>query len=207
MTVFVTAIYGGYDYPKPGPPGKGYLFTDEADLVAPGWEVIVADPYPHLHPRMKAKAPKLQPHLFLPDEPATVWVDGSMHVLPAAADIDLWPLSFFRHPDRDNVAAEAAVSAGMSKYARTPVTAQADHYIARGLKPDLWASGFHTRDIAAPAVREFFDVWWHECLLWTYQDQLSLPWAQQRTGAVITDIPGWLWSNPYFKLLGHNRGD
>lgn len=206
MTVFVSAIYGGYDSPKPAPPGKGYLFTDDPDIVAPGWEVIVDDRYPHLHPRLKAKAPKLQPHVFLPDEPVTTWVDGSMTLKPAAADIEPG-LRFFRHPERDNVTEEAHVSTGMHKYAGLPVVLQASHYQASGLERGLWASGFHVRDITAPNVREFFDRWWAENLLWTYQDQLSLPYARQITGVDIVDIQWSLWSNPFFRLSEHNRGD
>lgn len=205
--IYVTAIYGGYDTPKPLTHGDGVLFTDDPDLDAPGWDVIVDRRYAHLHPRLQAKAPKLQPHVFHPEIPVSTWVDGSMTVHPPAGGLEPGPLRFFRHPQRDNVLDEAFVSQGMAKYAGLPVEAQARHYISLGIRPGLWASGFHIRDITTPDVRGFFDVWWRENLTWTYQDQLSLPWAAQETGIRIVDIPGNLWANPYFTLAPHTRDD
>jgi len=207
MTVFVSAIYGGYDTPKPLTFGEGVLFTDDPDLDAPGWTVVVDRRYAHLHPRLQAKAPKLQPHVFHPDIPVSTWVDGSMLVNPAVESIEPAGLRFFRHPNRDNVLDEAHVSAGMAKYGGLPVYEQARHYVSQGLEPGLWASGFHVRGISQPGVVEFFDVWWRENLLWTYQDQLSLPWARQQTGVEIVDIPGDLYANPYFTLAAHTRDD
>lgn len=207
MTVWVTAVYGDYDTPKPPPPGKGYLFTENPNFVAPGWEVIVHDPYPHLHPRMKAKAPKLQPHIFLPHEPATVWVDGSMVLFDKAAEVLMYPLGFYPHPQRISIVDEAHVSEGLPKYHNLPVREQAYSYMDAGLPPlhGLWASGFHTRDIREPGVIEFFDIWWHECLLWTYQDQISLPYARWRANVTIDHLPGSLYANPYFTIEAHTH--
>lgn len=203
--VWVSAIYGGYDKPKPPPPGVGYLFTDDPFLKAPGWEVILHDPYPHMHPRMKAKAPKCQPHIFLPQEPVTVWVDGSMILTPEAADVPLHPLGFWSHPHRDNIYDEAEVSAGLVKYHGLPVREQVETYKAEGLPHDhgLWASGFHTRDIRVPGVIDFFNRWWHECVLWTYQDQLSLPYARWKARVPIQQLPHALYANPYFTMEAH----
>ena len=108
---------------------------------------------------------------------------------------------------RDTVDAEAAVSRQMTKYAGLPVVEQANAYLASGLLPGLWASGFHTRDITRPGVIEFFERWWYENVLWTYQDQLSLPWARQRIGVEITDLPHGLYNNPWFRIGAHTRED
>jgi len=207
VTVYCSAIYGGYDDPKPAPPGEAFMFTDDPNLVAPGWRVVVKDPFPHLHPRLKAKAPKCLPHVFLPEHPATVWVDGSMTVHEEANDIEPAALRFFRHPKRDNVAAEAAVSACMGKYQGLPVVLQANAYLAGGIRPELWASGFHLRDIREPGVVGFFERWWHENVLWTYQDQLSLPWARQLCLVDIVDLGYGLYTNPWFTIAEHRRGD
>ncbi len=204
--IYVSAIYGGYDVPKPAPPGDAVLFTDDHRLDAPGWEVRVQNPYPHLHPRLRAKAVKCLPHQFHPDLPQTVWVDGSIH-MHGDDGLEMSPLGFFRHPNRDTVDAEAAVSQQMAKYAGLPVVEQANAYMAAGLFPGLWASGFHTRDITRPGVVEFFDQWWHENLLWTYQDQISLPWARQCAGVDITDLPYGLYNNPWFRIGTHTRDD
>lgn len=204
MTVYVSAIYGGYDHAKPPPPGDAVMFTDNPNLQAPGWDIRVDTRYPHLHPRLQAKAPKLLPHVFLPEHPRTVWIDGSITV---TADVDIAPLGFFRHPARCNVANEAAVSMMMHKYAGLPCVEQANSYLAGGLPEGLWASGFHTRDIDAPNVVEFFDRWWHENVLWTYQDQLSLPWARWKAGVEITDLAYGLYTNPWFTIGDHLRGD
>lgn len=207
MNTFVSAIYGQYDTPPPPPPGPGVLFTEDYSLAAEGWEVRVTDPFPHLHPRLKAKAVKCQPHRFHPEHPKTIWCDGNMHVQEAANDLDIYPLGFFRHPDRDNVAEEANVSRSMEKYRGLPVIEQANAYLAGGLPRGLWASGFHTRDISVSGVVEFFDAWWLENILWTYQDQLSLPWAKHTTCVDIVDLDGSLWASPWFGIGRHNRAD
>lgn len=204
--IYVAAIYGGYDIPKPPPPGDAILFTDDRTLEAPGWEIRVADPFPHLHPRLKAKAVKCLPHEFHPEHAKTVWIDGSMHV-HGDDGLEVYPLGFFRHPQRDTVSAEAGLSRQMTKYAGLPVVEQANSYLAAGLLPGLWASGFHTRDINHPGVVEFFEAWWHENILWTYQDQISLPWARQKTGVEITDLPHGLYNNPWFRIGAHTRED
>jgi O-antigen biosynthesis protein len=214
MLVYAS-IYGGYDAPKPPIPhpaiAEWRLYTDSADIDAPGWHVIV-EPREG-SPRMAAKFRKCHP----PDDvDRSLYLDGSIRlrspelVLAAARALDLggeWAM--YAHPDRSNILAEADASARMAKYAKERVRQQAAHYLSD--RPwtkslPLWAAGIlarqHTRRVITASA-----AWFEECVRWTPQDQISLPVVLDRHSITPTALTagGSLWTNTLFavELAGH----
>src|SRR5215471_6909446 len=189
-----SAIYGRYDTVKPLPQNLGvtaYLFTDQRDLVAPGWEIVYR---PHgiaslkgspriTSPMLAHKFWKCHPGLAVPDVDATIWIDGSMEIVVddyvqlclGALHDDEW--SCVRHPARTCIYPEADYSATLTwRYDGPAIRAQADFYRTIGYGPGLGliATGANVRRHTA-TVLEIGEQWWQECLNWSHQDQISLP--------------------------------
>lgn len=208
--IVVSAIYGGYDDPKPHPSHPNVtdwrLFTDDLRVDRDGWSVRF-HPSRRRHPRMAAKRHKLSCQTS--DEPV-VWMDGSIALrgpqfFDVLADgLTQGDLVMFRHPDRDCIYPEADVSAQMAKYAGQDVHGQVDWYRRQGWQEHagLWASTTFAYN-PTPKIAAFLDDWWAHNVAFTYQDQLSLPVVLAAHGIVPVDIPGNLWHNRWFTLSGH----
>ena len=211
----VSAVYGGYDAPKPLPPDHGFddavLVTDVVDCEADGWRVVVAPS--SLHPRLAAKRPKMLPWEFV-DADASVWIDGAYHVnagggLRAAADRNLarHDLVVSEHwEDRDDAYAEAEFCRAWPKYRDWPLAEQTAHYSWAGLPrgSGLWACGTVARQ-HTPQQMALGAAWLAECHAWTIQDQVSFPYVCWRAGVT----PG-TWDEPIGGLLvwsAHARDD
>jgi hypothetical protein len=124
------------------------------------------------------------------DVDTTIWLDGSMEIncsgqsfvdrnLAALGDDD-W--SAMAHPWRRCVFAEAVYSSTLVfRYDSAAMLRQHDHYLEMG-HPRGWglfATGHmvrrHTAQVAALGER-----WWQHNLIWSHQDQLSLPVLMRR---------------------------
>ena len=185
----VCAIYGGYDLIPPVPEGvdDAVLVTDVP--VRSGWRNVVEPS--DLHPRLAAKRPRVRPDLYT-DCDASLWMDGSVHVLDdrfirLVRDLlDRHDLVLWDHPeDRDCMLQEAQHCYGWPKYRDGPLLEQAAHYLREGMPEHfgLWATTCvarrHTERMAALG-----DAWLAEMERWTIQDQVSLPYLLWREGIV-----------------------
>lgn len=212
----ITSIYGHYDRLTDPPEQEGvdeYIaVVDRPHEGSVMWRQIV-EPRPHMHPRLAAKVAKCNPELYV-DADYTVWVDGSARLKStrvaqwAVAGLYAGTTAQFRHPERLDVSAEAAVSRGMEKYFDQPVEAQAAHYKKEGL-PDnwgLWATGFIVRARGSRAA-ELGRRWLHEQIRWSYQDQVSQPYVLWANEFPPPDqLEGDLWGNPHVYFEGHASG-
>lgn len=215
-TVLYSACFGRYDRVPPLPGSTDNLdrliFTDDPELVAPGWKIQVAHRVPGEHPRMAAKRYKLLPHRYLPGFDARVWIDASHVVLDitgaaeAVAQVPRTGLALFAHPDRDDVYDEAQASMAMEKYAGQPIAMQVASY-RRGGHPrhwGLWAAGTIASDHRADVLLEH---WWSEVLTWSWQDQLSLPVVCRRMGIRPGTFGDNQLTSPWWRPGGHLRED
>jgi hypothetical protein len=181
-----TAIYGGYETPKKLPNGvEANLYTDNPDIVVPpGWTVHYRD-MEHVapgDPMMQHKWWKTHPLEALPDCDVSLWIDGSMEIIPedyinrclAALGDDDW--ATVRHPHRFCIYTEGEYSATLPRYWGQPILDQINFYRSIG-HPEHW--GLHATGANArrhtDLVEEISDLWWQECVSWSHQDQLSLP--------------------------------
>jgi len=194
-----SALYGQYEYAKPLPADLGcpaILYTDEPDIVAPGWEVrVVTDHLPGdliraIRQRDPAATPGMLRHKYwkchpseaVPDADITCWIDASILIKAdryverclEALGGDDW--CAVRHPWRDCIYTEATFSAALPRYDRDTTLAQAAAYRAMG-HPEHWgliATGANVRRHTEAAVDAGVH-WWHEIVTRSHQDQLSLP--------------------------------
>lgn len=203
--VLYSALYGNYEAPKPLPDLgiPAIMYTDDPDLVAPGWEVRHV-PLDVDTPMMRAKYWKCFPRLAAFGADISLWVDASMTILvddyvqrclDALGDDD-WVM--VKHPGRPCVYDEADVSATMvHKYDPAELKAQVEYYrsIGHPAKWGLFANGANVRRHTA-AVAQVCEQWWWECTTRSCQDQVSLPVLVRLAGDRLrwnTNMPWGEW--------------
>lgn len=215
----ITAIYDSYDELKPVLPQSGadveWICVHDGNPpdadAAQGW-TLVYEPRPGVHPNRAAKHPKYEPWKYT-DAPVSLWVDASFRVVSDRFAVEATaglteeePIAQFQHPWRDCLFAEAKESAGLAKYAGEPVLEQADAYSLAG-HPEvwgLWATGVIARR-HTDAVRELGARWLAETYEWSFQDQISQPYALRETGLRPAAFPGTHLATPWLAYEGSGR--
>lgn len=138
-----------------------------------------------------------------------VWLDGTIKITnPQCAEqllvITTKSISpaLFGHEHRNNYVDEAKVS-HFERYTSTSwnhqsqpyqdVDAQAAAYMAKGCPPmssGLWITCFVAWNMRSPFTREALELWYHEILQHTTQDQISFPFVMWKLGLKPNTIPG-----------------
>lgn len=209
----LSAIYDSYDTVKPpliqqGVDVEWIMVTDDPDLVAPGWRVVV-EPYPGVHPNRAAKRAKMFPWLYTEAE-QSVWIDASFQVVSRSFVRDVIrmadPIAQFKHPWRNCIYTEIAECVAVKKYAKSGLEAQEAHYRELG-HPErwgLWASGVTARH-HTPEIRAMSEQWYNDIYEFSYQDQVSLPPALRANGLRPTEFPGTHLANRWLAYQGSSR--
>jgi hypothetical protein len=151
-------------------------------------------------PRMDSKWYRMNSDLVLPEYDVTIWVDASFQLgdvdqFAAACLSDLGDsyTALFRHPERTDIYSEAKASLRVwdKKYENQPLLEQVDHYKRCGLPEahSLWAGGIQIRLNHSDRVAELNRRWFAECVRWSEQDQLSLPYVLWEMGATDLVVP------------------
>lgn len=214
----ITAVYDQYDTVKPvlaqaGLEVEWILVTDTVPdaAAAAGW-TIVHEPRPGVHPNRAAKHPKYEPWKYT-DAPVSLWVDASFRIVSERLAVEATsglteaePIAQFQHPWRDCLYAEAKESAGLAKYAGEPVLEQAESYRAAGHPENwgLWATGVIARQ-HTEAVRKMGWLWLAETYRWSFQDQISQPFALREKGLRPMALPGTHLATPWLAYEGSAR--
>jgi hypothetical protein len=195
--LFYTALFGAtgtlHEFDTRG--YQFYCFTDEP-RASKTWHVV-RQPR-HESPRLDAKWYKCCPPDNLPPHDVLIWIDASIELLDVQAFTDMClaalgekDIAFFRHPDRSDIYAEAAVSIEMPKYAGQLLTEQTEAYRIEGLPEHaLWAGGVIVRRASSLAAQQLGSRWYHEIRRWSLQDQLSLPFALWKLDITPGEIQG-----------------
>ena len=214
MITVYTAIYGSYEDPKPAPTtplvDRWLMYTDDANIEAPGWEVI-HEPRPDEPPFLAAKYRKCHP----PECGRSLWLDASIwlrdeHILFDALELlESCDIATFRHPYRDCILDEAIESEYTPRYRGQKVLRQATKMLEAG-HPRHW--GLYSTGIIArnhtPEVLELGHEWWLRCSAETCQDQVSFPFVVRNAGLKVKLFDemgrGGIYSNPSF-LVGKHK--
>lgn len=211
----LTAIHDKYDELKPALPQDGLdidwvCVTDDPDLKdgTLGWKII-HEPRPELHPNRAAKYPKFFPWHYT-DAPASIWVDASFRIISTRLATEALahanPIAQFAHPWRECLYTEAAETMNLAKYAGEPAEEQAAHYRTAG-HPEgwgLWATGVIARQ-HTNAVKKLGHAWMTEVEAWSFQDQISQPYALRTTGLRPAPLPGNHLANGWLAYEGSVR--
>jgi Protein of unknown function (DUF616) len=214
----ITCITDGYETLKPVCPQVGadvewICVTDGAPLPAAenaeGWTMICDPSLRGQHPNRAAKRPKLEPWRYT-EAPASVWIDGSYRVTSPHFVADVLalaaPIAQFLHPWRDCCIEEAEFSATLGKYAGEPLVLQAKTYVERGMPRHwgLWATGVIARH-HTPEVKYLGEKWRDEIGQWSFQDQVSEPYALRKSYLRPVTLPGDHLTNPWLNYEGSWR--
>lgn len=212
----VSAIYDNYDTVKPPLDQFGgdydvewIMVTDDSNLVAPGWRVVV-EPRSGVHPNRAAKRPKMLPWLYAPTAEYSIWLDASYQVISRHLVIDLVtranPIAQFTHPWRACVYAEAEESVKLQKYKGQPCLRQVARYRERGFPAGwgLWATGVIARK-HTPEIKNFGEHWLYECENYSFQDQLSHPYCLYEAVLRPSSLPGNHLVNKWLSYQGSGR--
>lgn len=219
MITVLSAIYGDYDGGHPAVQQSckvdWVMVTDNPQLQLEGWRMQI-EPRDHLHPRMAAKVPKCLPWRYAIEGDTVIWLDGAAAVLSPEMAVQMRTVTpageyaMFRHPWRQSTIDEAVASAGMPKYKGQSVIEQAEHYARCGLPPDygMWATGCMVWRASTQTQRlqhdAFGQAWLTEQLSWTYQDQLSHPFAAWQFDMKPIDLPfGYHLDNGLVTFIPH----
>jgi hypothetical protein len=215
----ITACYDRYDTIKPVMPQTGVdvewiCVHDDMDLDpadAPGWRMVY-QPRPGIHPNRAAKHPKCEPWNYT-DAPVSLWVDASFRIvsdrfaLEATAMLtDDEPIAQFVHPWRDCIYTETTASYDLPKYQGEPGLQQASAYREHG-HPEhwgLWATGVMGRR-HTEAVRKMGWLWLAEIYRWSFQDQISHPYALREHQLRPQALPGTHLANSWLQYEGSGR--
>jgi Methyltransferase domain len=196
-------------------------------VLPSGWEMdfkcFVDTDFPprplSISPRMQAKYPKMCAFEWFTDADLIAWIDSSFTVTTSGlaawlidklgdGDICLMP-----HIVRKSVSEELAfmtqlMTAGdqylSSRYAGEPMAEQVSSYLSGAQFEDNWLSAngcFVYRNV--PAIQALMKDWLLECVKWSSQDQLSLPYVMQRHGITPRWMDCGLWNCPHMQFTGH----
>ena len=214
--VVYTAITANFDSLKNHPevPGVDFVAFMDEPVSDTNWDVRQIGDFPNEHPRLTAKAYKLLPHIYLPEYEYNIWLDADFQITSetfpqeALACVQGAGIAMWRHTRHDDIRGERDESVWQAKYVDTKIAEQVAHYIADGL-PDrfgVWCTGIQARKTHDPQVVRLLEIWMSENSRWSYQDQISFPYAVWKTGVVPDPLPPqWTATDcPWFDLLPHN---
>lgn len=215
----VTASTGGYDHIRSSYVNQGvdYLYYTEVGGIAPSceWRHLILPDTRHLDSRRQSKLPKLNPHALpeLQGYRYVIWIDGDMEIRsPFFVEQILSNMKngfvIGRHFDgRDCAYGEATIRP--PKYAKEPLDQQVAYYRSMGFpeRAGLYECGVNARDMKNPAVREVGLMWHQQNLLWSYQDQVSLPFVFWYLGFEPDILPISFRDMGWIHLNAHTRED
>lgn len=187
-----TALFGDYDNGLPQVEQdidvRWLAFTDGPDFPAPWQTIRVEQEGPCA--RLAAKRYKCLAPL---EEWQTIWIDANTEIISPTFTREVLAqlhdgIALFAHPNRDCIYREGVASIRLApeKYAHLPIREQVAEYREGGYPEHggLFACGTIARDHDAPKIAELGRRWLHECVKWTYQDQLSFPVVCRQLGIV-----------------------
>ncbi|HJS83554.1 MAG TPA: glycosyltransferase domain-containing protein [Nitrososphaera sp.] len=172
--------------------GVDYIyFTDGSSRpLEDRWHIEQIPYFSHLNPRRTSKLPKHVPHFFdvLAKYKYTVWIDGDMQVIHPEFVSEI--MSFLDNglvlsphfDNRDCAYGEAMIRP--PKYQSEPMDQQVEFYQKDGFPEHegLFETGVIARDMTNPAVKDLGQFWYIHNMVFSYQDQVSLPYCLWKTG-------------------------
>ena len=179
--------------------GVDYVFftSGEQRPLEDSWKVVGLDDFAHLGPRRLSKLPKHNPHFFdvLRDYKYAIWIDGDMQIDNPQFPVEILKLMdkgivFSPHFDGRTCAfGEAMIRP--RKYQNEPLDAQVNFYKSQGYEGDtgLFETGVIARDMTDPRVRELGEIWYIHNMVFSYQDQVSLPYVLWKHGFEYSVLP------------------
>jgi hypothetical protein len=181
--------------------------------------VAQADRINAMHPRLRAKMPKMLQWSDFPGYDYYIWVDSKLRMdNPKAAESLVKACSdkdacFFRHSARNSIRLELEhvidhLNNGsqyiIDRYAGEDIAGQVSSYLAdpNFVDHSLFECGafvYSSRVVQNPDLNLFKEWFYHNCI-WSVQDQLSLPYLLQKFGVKYGILEGTVYKNKYLNI-------
>lgn len=211
----VTACYGNYDYVwAPVHQTVDCDFHCFGKLVD-GWEChdyAFCRSMPDVY---VAKVPKMIPEYALANwdrYDGFVWMDASIHI--KSDRFVEWLLDYrmdsgkdwvlFQHSKRKNVEEEIKHSLSWVRYSNEPLWTQYGHYMRCGFQDNrLWECTVFLR-MSTETSRQIVTSWMLHNHLWSYADQISLPFVMWKHQYDPVTVNASVWKSDYHEYHGHS---
>ena len=203
LTVY-TSVFGDTDplYDSPITSAVRFLcLTDNPRLKSRTWEMVYVGPVER--PNRHSRVVKALSHQYT-DTPWSLWMDCNftLKVDPMSL-IGLGEFVNFRHPDRDNLKAEAAEIVRVGKAKAATVAQQLQAYVQDGFIVDQpLPCGLCNNSVVlrqhTPAVCRLNELWHEQHQHYSLRDQLCLDYVMWKQGFTPQRFPGHYRGNPYF---------
>ena len=178
-----------------------------------------ADRLNAMHPRLRAKMPKMLQWAEFPGYDYYIWVDSKLRMdNPKAAESLIEACAgkdagFFKHASRTSIRLELEhvidnLNNGsqylIDRYAGEDMAGQVAAYLAdpNFVDNSLFECGafvYSSRVVQNPDLNLFKDWFYHNCI-WSVQDQLSLPYLLQKFGINYGILEGTVYKNKYLNI-------
>jgi hypothetical protein len=209
--IIYTVLLGGYDDLRCSVLSEGfdhYIFTDNANLRAEGWNVVLVKSKADI--KKQSREIKINIHRFIKAD-LYVYIDANYEL---KADINYFVRAFFtefgggftavRHPARDCVYKEAEQVLNLEKAPESLVSKQIAAYSSDGMPNNarLFACGFFIRD---QSFNKFCEKWYKEVEQHCHRDQLSFAYLVWKEKPQMT-VADWSLLDPILILHPHKNG-
>lgn len=214
--IIYTCVVGGYDQLYPpviADVGARYIaLTDDPNLAAPGWEVIVLKDRTDISPSMLNRRCKLFPWEYLPETRKSIYVDGNIRILSDLSRlfdvIDYgYDIALLRHPLRNFICDEIDACVRLRKIENRDIidleykALLSDGFIDQGL---LTENNVIIRSHESAKLQCAMNIWWHFVSTYSGRDQISLHHALSASGAYYAILPFNVRDkNPFFDIYPH----
>lgn len=176
-------IYSSHSGNRDNPVQDGRLYVDGCDKFNTN--------------RMIAKAPKILPHLYLPEHDISIWVDANLELTCKVEDmvkeLDDFDCLIFHHPDRKTINEEII--------ACKTLDSDKNLQYHKDKPGDLAWCGIIVRR-NSDRVNEYNEYWWSQICRGSSRDQLSFPYTLGKIAKYLT-IKGSYFHNQFTKRNNH----
>lgn len=167
-----------------------YFSDGTSQPLQSDWVVEELPDLGHIHPRRVSKLPKHCPHFFksLEQYKYAIWIDGDMQILRPEFVPEL--LGYLQNglvlsPHFDNRhCAYGEATIRPPKYQTEPMDQQVEFYHKDGFPEEfgLYETGVLAWDMTNCEAERLGQMWYLHNMVFSYQDQVSLPYALWKTG-------------------------
>lgn len=214
--VVYTAIFGDRDELRDPPEaartdGVQWVCFSDRPRASDVWDVRVVESR-FACPRLAAREYKLLPHVWFPDAPWSIWIDGCLQLLrnPLQLYAELisprHDLAAFPHPERNCLFDEAEACRQLAMTDPVALNRQLALYRAAGLEvpTGLIATGLLIRRHTSACI-QLCEDWFREAVLFSARDQISFPYVAQRHGFRSLVIEGGIHTVDWLKTWPHHQ--
>lgn len=209
MYVIYTVITGGKDILSEDINTKGaraVCFTDDPNMKSEKWEIIQI-PSLYKDIRRDSRTVKLLPHIYFPEAEYSLYLDGNIICkVPMKRLVDEWlednDIALFKHHTRDCLFDEAEECIRLGLDDEETIRKHVARYKGFPRHKGLYQCGVILRRHSAQ-VKRFNEAWFAEYMTGCKRDQVSFPYALEKSGISVNAIDSYAHLHWYFEYNNH----